>query len=101
MGVWSRSKTQKDKRTKGLQINRIIGHLPQEGKNKWLYLFSAIELLQFPGWSGRGERNVVGEGEEQMSPNVPLRQLQQMGLYGQCPCVNKNNKSQVETCIQP
>ena len=59
MGVWSRSKIQKDKRTKGLQINRIIGHLPQEGKNKWLYLFSAIELLQFPGWSGRGERNVV------------------------------------------
>ena len=46
---------------KGLQINRIVGHLPQEGKNKWLYLFFAnIELLQFPGWSGMGrERNVI------------------------------------------
>ena len=59
MGVWSRSEIQKDKRKGGLQINIIRGHLPQEGKNKWLYLFSAIELLQFPGWSGRGERNVV------------------------------------------
>jgi len=40
--VWSRNETPKDKRKGGLQINIINGHLPQEGKNKWLYLFSAI-----------------------------------------------------------
>jgi hypothetical protein len=43
-GRWSRSKKGKFEHKKNgdmIQINRIKGHLPQEGKNNWLILFSA------------------------------------------------------------
>ena len=44
----------------GMQINIVKIHSPQEGKNKWLFLFSASMLLQFPGWSGDGgEKRVL------------------------------------------
>ena len=38
-----------------LQINRIKKHSPQEGKNKWLILFSAIIASSVPRSDWEGE----------------------------------------------
>jgi hypothetical protein len=41
-----------------MQINRIKGHSPQEGKNKWLILFSAM-TSSVPRSDWEGERGVL------------------------------------------